>query len=117
VRELVERSFVLEVKGLSERHSRCLLSWLLYSIFLYRIANAHRGNTLRNLVIIDEGKWAAPPGFNQNIGFVPLASILAQSREAGLGILLADQTANLDESIFVQSRLKMCFRMGSGEKG
>jgi hypothetical protein len=115
VRELVERSFVPEVKGLSERHSRCLLSWLLYSIFLYRIANAHRGNALRNLVIIDEGKWAAPPGFNQNTGFVPLASILAQSREAGLGILLADQTANLDESIFVQSRLKMCFRMGSGE--
>jgi len=115
IEELAQRSFVLEVKGLSERHSRCRLAWLLYDLFLWRIANSQRGNALRNLVVIDEGKSIAQPGYNANIGFVPLASILAQSRETGLGIILADQTAHLDESIFVQSRLKMCFRMGSGE--
>jgi hypothetical protein len=113
--ELLERSFVLEVKGLSERHSRCLMNWILYAIFFFRLANGQRGNILRNLVVIDECKWAAVPGMNPNIGFPPLASVLAQSREAGLGLVLADQTANLDESAFVQSRLKMCFRMGSGE--
>lgn len=115
IAELSQKSLVLEVKGLTERHARCLMNWILYSLFLYRIAHGQRGNVLRNLVIIDEGKWAAPPGYNQNIGFVPLAAILAQSRDAGIGIVLADQTANLDECIFVQSRLKITFRLGSGE--
>jgi len=114
IAELAERSMVLEVKGLHERHGRCLLNWVLFSLFLYRIANGQRGNTLRNLVIIDEAKWAAPPGYNENLGFVPLASVLAQSREAGLGIIIADQTADLNDAVFVQSRLKMCLRLGSG---
>jgi len=114
ISELAERSLVLEVKGLSERHSRCLLNWVLFTLFLYRIGNRQRGNTLRNLVIIDEAKWAAPPGYNQNLGFVPLASVLAQSREAGIGIIIADQTADLDASVMVNSRLKMCMRLGSG---
>lgn len=113
--DLIQKSFVLEIKGLGEKHGRFITNSLAYSLFLYRIAKGERGNVLRNLLIIDEGKWAVPPGFNPNIAFPPLANVLAQSREAGLGIVIADQTADLDPSIFVQSRVKVCFSLGSGE--
>ncbi len=115
ISELAQKSLVIEVKGLSERHARCLMNWLLYALFLYRIANAQRGNVLRNLVIIDEGKYAFPAGYNANIGFSPIAALMAQARETGIGVAVADQTAQLDECVFVQSRLKIAFRMGSGE--
>ena len=112
--ELAANSFVLEIKGLSEKQGRFLVTMQLFSLFQWRIARHERGNDLRNLVVIDEGKWIAPPGFNENIGFTPLDYVLAQSRETGLGVVIADQTANLAESVFVQSRLKICFRLGSG---
>ena len=112
--KLAEMTFVLEVKGLSERHARFLMTFLLYLLFLYRIATNQRGTGLRNLVGIDEGAWAAPPGYNDNIGQPPLASILSMARETGIGILFANQSLHVNESIFVNSRLKMVMRLGSG---
>ena len=113
--ELAAKSFVLEIKGLSERHARCLVNWLLSALFQWRIANNESGNLLRNLIVVDECKYLVPPGYNQNIGFSPLASILAQCREVGMGMVFADQTAQLEDAVFVQTRTKLCMRLGSGE--
>lgn len=113
--ELAKRSFVLEVKGLGEQHGRFVVTMLLHTLFNYFIGKGERGNALRLLAICDETKWLAPPGYSHNIGFSPLAYILAQCRSTGLGIIFADQIAQVENALFVQSRLKICFRLGSGE--
>jgi DNA helicase HerA-like ATPase len=115
VADLAAMSFVLEVKGLGERHARFLSNHLLYQLFLHRIATGQRGNRLQNLVIFDEAMWLAPVlKSTEQLGFPPIAMLLSQAREVGLGILLASQTAAMDPSIFVNSRLKIAFRLGSG---
>jgi hypothetical protein len=114
IAELAERSFVLEVKGLSESHARFLTNMLLYTLYLWRLARNERGNVLRTLVIIDEAKWLAPPGYNHHTGFSPIAHLLSQGRETGIGLLIADQTAHLDAAVFANTRLKLCFRLGDG---
>ena len=114
IADLASRNIVFEVRGLSERHTRCLVNWLLFGLFMHRIANGMRGNTLRNLVIVDEAKYLVPRGYNENLGFAPIATLLAQSREAGIGLIFADQTADLDDAVMVNSRLKIAMRMGSG---
>ena len=65
IEELAKKSLVIEVKGLSEKIARFTINIIFYALFLYRIASGQRGNTLRNLVVVDEGKWLAPPGFNE----------------------------------------------------
>lgn len=84
-------------------------------MFMHRIAVGERGNILRNLVVIDEAKWLAPPGYNDKLAFSPLTYVLSQAREVGMGLVLADQTAELDEAVFVNSLTKVCFRLGSGK--
>jgi len=108
-------SMVLEVKGLTDRVARFNTTILLYALFMHRLAINERGNTLRNLAVIDEAKWLAPPGYNEASGFSVLTSIMAMAREAGLGLVLGDQTAQLDDSVFVNSRIKCCFRLGDGQ--
>lgn len=114
IEEFAKKSLVIEVKGLSEKIARFTINIIFYALFLYRIASGQRGNSLRNLVVVDEGKWLAPPGFNENLSFSPLTYVLAQARETGIGLLMADQSAQLEDSIFVNSRIKLCFRLGSG---
>ena len=113
--ELEQHSLVLEARGLSERHVRCLLSWLVHGVFARRIAAGERGSSLRLQIFIDECKDIIPKGYNANLGYSPIASLLAQSREVGVGYVWADQTAQLEDAAFVQSRTKLCMRLGSGE--
>lgn len=112
---VAKNSLVLEVKGLTDRVARFNTTILLYALFTHRLAKNERGNTLRNLAVIDEAKWLAPPGYNEASGFSVLTSIMAMAREAGLGLLLGDQSAQLDDSVFVNSRMKCCFRLGDGQ--
>ncbi len=112
---LLRHSFVYEVKGFVDRMARFMMTILLYYIFSYRIANGDRGNILKTLVVIDECKWLAPYGFNENIGHSALSSILSMGREVGLGLILADQTAKLEDSVYVNSMLRICMRLQNGE--
>lgn len=113
--ELSKKSVVFELTGLPEKLSTFLISIILFWLFNFRIALQERGVGLRNLVVLDECKWIFPPFINENIGWPPITYILAQIREFGVGILASDQTANLNESIFVNSFLKICMSMGSGK--
>lgn len=112
---IADNSMVLEVKGLTDRVARFNTTILLYALFMHRIAKNERGNTLKNLVFIDEAKWLAPPGYNEASGFSVLTNIMAMAREAGLGVVIGDQSAQLDNSVFVNSRIKCCFRLGDGQ--
>lgn len=112
---LSSQNIVIEVKALTDRVSRFFMNIILYGMFLYKIASGQRGNILRNAVFVDEAKWLAPPGHNDLLGFSPLSSVLAQSREAGIGLIIGDQTAYLDRAVFVNTRIKYCFQLGCGE--
>lgn len=112
---LLQHSFVYEVKGFTDRMARFMMTILLYAIFLYRIANCERNNALKTLILADECSWLAPYGFNKKIGQTPLASILSMGREAGLGLVLASQTAKLEDSVYVNSMLRICLRLQNGE--
>jgi hypothetical protein len=107
---------VIEVKGISDYIGRFLVTTILFAIMFERIAANERGSILRNVVCIDEAHWFAPPGLsNENIGYSPLASLMAQCREFGMGIIVGSQSAQLEEATFVNSALKICQRLGSGK--
>lgn len=108
------KNIVIELSGLTERMSRFYVAMILQSLFKYRLASGMRGNTLRNLVIADECKYLTPPGYNPHLSFSPLTTLLSQAREAGIGMVLADQSAQLEPSVFVNTRCKICFRLGDG---
>lgn len=112
---IAQNSMVLEVKGLTDRVARFNATLLLYALFMHRLAKNERGNILRNLAVIDEAKWLAPPGYNEASGFSVLTNIMAMAREVGLGLMLGDQSAQLEDSVFVNSRIKCCFRLGDGQ--
>lgn len=115
IEELAKMSFVLEVKGLGERHGRFFVNSLALALFHHRIGKGERGGLPKNLLIWDECKWMTPPGMNESIGYTPFATMISQAREASIGCLLADQGLEIESSIFVQSRAKFIFRLGSGD--
>lgn len=106
-------NIILECRGVTERVARFQMGIILYSLFMHKIATNHTISSLSNAVFIDECKFIASP-FNDKLGFSPLAYAMAQSRAVGIGFVLADQTANLEDALFVNSSTKFCFRLGDG---
>lgn len=43
-----------------------------------------------------------------------MATVLSQARTTGLSLLSADQGAQLERALFVNSTTKLCFRLGDG---
>jgi len=113
--QLAERNVVFEPAGLPEKQFQLLTNVILHWLMLYRVASQQRGMGIRNLVVIDECKWLFSPFVNENIGWAPITYMLAQLREFGIGILAADQTADLNEALFVNSYTKIAMAMGSGQ--
>jgi hypothetical protein len=114
--DLSQKSVVFELSGFPEKQAKFLMSHLLYWLFHHRIARQEYDQGLRNLCIIDECKWLMPPHpANSAIPWPPIAYMLAQLRALGVGLVMADQTLALDESLFVNSVLKITFGLGSGK--
>ncbi len=107
-------NIILECRGVTERIARFQMSIILYSLFMHKIVSYQTTNKLTNAVFIDECKWIAQP-FNDKIGFTPLTYVMSQSRAVGIGLIFADQTAQLEDSLFVNSSTKFCFRLGDGK--
>ena len=108
---------VIEFKALSERMARFMVTNLLFSIFMHRIAISERGNCIRNFFLIDEAAAFAPKGLtNDTQGISNMEIILNQAREAGIGITLGTQSLqNLDRAILKNSAVKVAMHLGDGE--
>ena len=116
LRELMDKSVVFELGGLTEHQCRFVINLLLYWVFLYRIAQGKKDIGLSHLIIIDEGKYLAPKEFNTSIGFTPISYLYDQFRALGGGLCLATQSPGyLDNTVFVNSSLKVCYGLGHGE--
>jgi len=114
--DLSQKSIVFELSGFPEKQAKFLMSHFLYWLFQHRIARQEYDQGLRNICIIDECKWLMPPHpANSAIPWPPISYMLAQLRALGVGLIMADQTLALDESLFVNSILKITFGLGSGK--
>ncbi len=112
---LAESHVVFEIRGFTERQGRFFISAMLMALFYYRMAQGNQSGRLRNLIKIDEAASAFPKLRNDAMGAQALASLMGQSRSAGLGLLLADQSpSDLDAAVMAHSNVKICFRLGSG---
>ncbi len=111
---IASNNIVFEISELTERASRFFVGVILMALFKHRIASGMIGNIVRNIAVIDECRYLVPPGYNQNLNFSPLTSLLSQSRDAGIGIILSDQSAQLEPAVFVNTRCKLTFRLGNG---
>lgn len=116
IAELAARSGVFEVGELNEHHARFLTMHMLQTLFHQRMRSGERGGLLRTLVVVDEAAYFAPPADSvESIGWSPLADILRMGREAGIGLVLASQTSNLDDAVAENARTRICFRLGNGK--
>lgn len=113
--KLSAKSVVFELGGMAKEQANFWINILLYWLFSYRIAKKERGKLLLNLVVFDEAKAVFSPFENVTIGFAPITYMTSMLREFGVGILAADQTAQLNNIIFANSQLKILFPLGSGQ--
>ncbi|MBL8688012.1 MAG: ATP-binding protein [Rhodospirillaceae bacterium] len=114
--DLGKRSLVFELGDLNEHHARFLSTHMLSTLFHQRMREGSRGARLQTLVVVDEAGWLAPPADNvEAIGWSPLSDVLRMGREAGIGLIMASQTANLDDALLENTRTKISFRLGNGK--
>jgi hypothetical protein len=113
--KLLDKVVIFELDGVMESHADFMVNYLLHWLFCYRIGKAERGNVLRNLVVFDEAKSVFSPFENAALGFAPITYMVSMLREFGVGIIAADQTAQLNNTLFANTPLKVLFSLGSGE--
>ena len=106
---------VFEMSALIESVARFYTAMIIMGIFAIRISTGMRGNILQNLVVMDESQSLFPKIGNYNIPRSPLSQILAQSREVGIGFILANQSTDLDPGVFQNTRCKVTFNLGNGD--
>jgi hypothetical protein len=115
--QLLDKNVIFELDGVMESHANFMVNYLLYWLFCYRIGKGERGKELRNLVVFDEAKAVFSPFENSAIGFSPIVYMVSMLREFGVGIIAADQTAQLNNAIFANSQLKVLFSLGRKPNG
>ncbi len=115
--ELLKRSVVWELNGLSQDLQSWFLNILLNWIFTYRIAKAERGS-LRNVVIFDEakmvyGKEKEILGKSSGVNFMKQRT--TQIRDFGVGLIIADQIpSTLSDFIKANVHTMICLHLTYG---
>lgn len=112
--KLIHEAVILELHGLLGSHADLIVNYFLHWVFCYRMGIGERGNMLRNLIVFDEAKAIFPPSWNPISGFSSMEMMISQAREFGLGVLAADQTAQLSNMLYANTNLKLLMGLGSG---
>ena len=113
--DLADKTVVFETAGLSENLFQFITSVLIRWLMEYRMASQERGGGPKNVIIADEGRGLFSGYSNDLIGVTPMAELLATVREFGIGMIISDQSAYLDNGVFANSYTKIAMSMGSGE--
>jgi hypothetical protein len=114
---MLEKNVIFELHGLADSELQNLLLILLLSyVFMYRIANEHRGG-LRHVMVFDEAKRV----FDINRERMPaegiptIAILASQVREFGEALIVSDQMIRLlGESIKSNVATKVCMSLADG---
>jgi len=115
--ELLGANIIFELDGLNDSELQNLIITLLLSyVFVYRIANNHRGQ-LRHVIIFDEAKRIFDINKERNPveGIPTIAMLTSQIREFGEGLVVSDQMIKmLGESIKSNVGTKICMSLSDG---
>jgi len=117
IEQMLDANVVFELHGLADSELQNLLMIQLLSyVFMYRIANDHRG-ALRHVMVFDEGKRVFD-AHREKIpaeGIPTIAILASQVREFGEAMIVSDQMIRmLGESIKSNVATKICMSLADG---
>lgn len=117
ISELLERNVVIELEGLAEDVQNFLTETILVWIYIYRLAQGHRGQ-LRHCILFDEAKRVFDRNKELNpASGIPIIDIITdRAREFGEALIVADQEpGKLTDSIKANTLTKIMLSLGSGK--
>lgn len=115
VEELLERNVVFEFDGLSRDVQNFLMEILFAYVYEYRLAQNERGDGLRHVFFLDEGKrvFSVYKERQEASGIPEIDELTAKMREFGEGLVVADQEASkLTDSIKANTYTKVLLPTG-----
>jgi hypothetical protein len=113
--DILAANVVFEFDGLSTDLQNFLMEALFTWVYEHRVAQGDRGDGLRHVFVLDEGKrvFSAYKERQDAAGLPTIDEITAKMREFGEGLLVADQEpAKLTDSIKANTHTKLLLPMG-----
>ncbi len=111
---LIDQRVVFEFDGLASDVQNFLMEVLFAYVFEYRLANGDRGDGLRHVFFLDEGKrvFSVYKERQDASGIPPIDELTAKMREFGEGLVVADQEpGKLTESIKANTYVTVLLQM------
>jgi hypothetical protein len=115
VEELLERDVVFEFGGVGRDLQNLLMESLFAQVYEYRLAQNNRGEGLRHVFFLDEGKqvFSVYKERQDASGIPEIDQLTARMREFGEGLVVGDQEASkLTDSIKANTYTKVLLPMG-----
>lgn len=113
--ELLEKDVVFEFDGLSRDVQNFLMEILFASVYEYRLGSGQRGDRLRHVFVLDEGKqvFSVYKERQDAAGIPEIDQLTAKMREFGEGLIVGDQEASkLTDSIKANTYTKVLLPTG-----
>lgn len=115
IEQLLQRNVVFEFDGLSRDVQNFVMEILFAYVYEYRLAQTQRGNQLRHIFFLDEGKrvFSVYKERQEASGIPEIDELTAKMREFGEGLVVADQEASkLTDSIKANTYTKVLLPTG-----
>ncbi|NLV03871.1 ATP-binding protein [Haloferax volcanii] len=115
IEELLDRRVVFEFDGLSRDVQNFLMEILFAGVYEYRLGQGMRGDELRHLFLLDEGKqvFSVYKERQDAAGIPEIDQLTAKMREFGEGLVVGDQEASkLTDSIKANTYTKFLLPTG-----
>ncbi|WP_353634412.1 ATP-binding protein [Halobacterium sp. NMX12-1] len=115
IEELLNRRVVFEFDGLSRDVQNFLMEILFAGVYEYRLSQGMRGDELRHLFLLDEGKqvFSVYKERQDAAGIPEIDQLTAKMREFGEGLIVGDQEASkLTDSIKANTYTKFLLPTG-----
>jgi DNA-binding MarR family transcriptional regulator len=115
VEELLLEDVVFEFDGLSRDVQNFLMEILFAGVYEYRMASGDRGDELRHVFLLDEGKqvFSVYKERQDAAGIPEIDQLTAKMREFGEGLIVGDQEASkLTDSIKANTYTKLLLPTG-----
>ncbi|MFB6159544.1 MAG: ATP-binding protein [Candidatus Nanohalobium sp.] len=115
IEELLDRRVVFEFDGLSRDVQNFLMEILFAGVYEYRLSQGMRGDELRHLFLLDEGKqvFSVYKERQDAAGIPEIDQLTAKMRKFGEGLVVGDQEASkLTDSIKANTYTKVLLPTG-----
>ena len=119
IEALLNRNVVFEFDGLGTDLQNFLMEILFAYVYEYRLAQNHRGGSLRHVFFLDEGKqvFSVYKERQDAAGIPAIDELTAKMREFGEGLVVADQeVTKLTDSIKANTYIKCLLATGDAKQ-